>query len=444
MLKIIKNKLKKIPKYPGVYFFKDKNGKIIYIGKALSLKNRIESYFRENQKDLKTKILVSQIADFDFQVVPSEFDALLLEAKLIKEHQPKYNTRLKDNKRYLYIAITKPPQRIFPLRRPELEKKLDAWFGPFPSSRDIKLVLQTIRKVFPFCSEKKPPKRECFYKHLHLCPGFQKLKTRQYQQQIKHIKQILSGKGSKLLLKNLEKKMKMAAAKNDFEKAQKYKNQFLSLQRLTQNWQTMPSEEKQNSLALTKLRNLIIKYQQIEQTTISKIEAYDVANLGYEIIVGAMVTFINGQPEKSLYRKFNIKKTALKRPSANSQKLIKTERTSANDPADLARIIDRRFNHPEWLYPQLILVDGGKSQISAAFKILKKHHLENQISLLGLTKKEEEIILPKIKSGVITGWLPLKYASNNPVLKLLMQLRDEAHRFSQNYYHKLHFKKLLS
>lgn len=172
-------------------------------------------------------------------------------------------------------------------------------------------------------------------------------------------------------------------------------------------------------------------YQGIAASSLNKIEGYDVSNLGKDIIVGAMVTFIDGQPEKGLYRKFKINF------SGSQKSYQKMSFGLQNDPGSIEQIVSRRFNHPEWLYPQLILLDGGKPQISAAFQALQKMNLAGQICLLGLAKKEETIIVPVIKNKKINSWRSLKYSPNSPILKLLQQIRNEAHRFAQGYYHQL-------
>ncbi len=464
--KKLEEQIQKLPPKPGVYLFKNNQGKVIYIGKALSLKHRLKSYFKEKPQGPKTKSLVDEIANFDILKVACEFEALLLEAKLIKEYQPKYNSQLKDDKRYLYIAITKAPYRVFAIRRPDLQKDLLDWYGPFPSSKDVRRVLRSIRKVFPYCSCKKPPKRECFYSHINLCPGYKKLSSSIYKKSLEKIRQILSGKSS-LLTKELKKKMKQAAKKLEFEKAANYKKQLEALFYVTQSWRTVSCEEPETTKSLLSLRKLLATYQGIEPTTLRKIEAYDVSNLGKDIIVGSLVVFIDGQAEKGLYRKFRIRPNLFNDPHCSSEALHQTvrgevessstssgqafrlslpqtcrETRKTNDPAAINQIISRRLNHPEWLYPQLILVDGGKPQASAAFRAIKKKGLSGQICLLGLAKKEETIIVPRIKNKKIASWKQLKYSHRSSVLRLLMKMRDESHRFAHKYYQKLHSKKI--
>jgi len=420
MLKVKKEEIKKLPAKPGVYIFKDKSGKIIYIGKALSLKNRLQNYFQNRRLDSKTKTLVAQVAQINFLLTESEFEALILEAKLIKQHQPKFNVRLKDNTRYLYIAIHQDPfPYLYIVRRPELEKDLLDWYGPFPSANTTRRVFRFIRRIFPYRSCRTLPSSPCLYYHLKLCPGvcFQPVKN--YPHTIRQIRRLLSGQ-SKTLIKNLERKMKRLAKELKFEEAQTVKKQIVALQHITQTWRA--SEDEPLWQGLWGIRQILVKYQKIEPTTLQKIEGYDISNLGEKIAVGSQVVFINGQAEKSLYRKFNL-----------HQKI-------RHDPAGIREIISRRLKHSEWLYPQLILVDGGKTQVQAAFAALKKHHLVGQIALLGLAKRQEVIVIPKIEKERITSWKLLKLSCHSPALRLLQQVRDEAHRFAQKYYHLLHRK----
>lgn len=415
--------LKKLPKKPGVYWFKDKNNQIIYIGKALSLKNRVSQYWRQRLPDQKTKVLVSRVNSFDYQVVSNEVEALILEAKLIKEHRPKFNLRLKDDKRYLYIAITKPPHRVFATRQPGKEDNLLDWFGPFPSGGSVRRILKLIRKAWPYCSCKSKVKKRCFYSSINLCPGPKNLNSVQYKKDIQEIRRVLSGK-TKSLGQSLEKKMLHAAKKQNFKKAAKIKKQLLAVSEVAKPWQVY-NQSKPTKKTLLSLRKVLAKHQKIEPTILNKIEAYDVANQGEKNIVGAMVVFVNGQPKNSLYRQFRLK---------NSKQ---------DDPQAIYNIVRRRLNHPEWLYPQLILVDGGKTQVSAAFKALVEKRLNTKICLIGLEKKNETMVVPQFENNQILKYKKLNYSPNNQVLSLLKHLRDEAHRFAQRYLHTRESKRIL-
>jgi len=423
---LLKDKIKNLSNKPGVYIFKNRDGKIIYIGKALSLKHRVKSYFQNKHQDPKINELVPNIADIDHLIVNSEFEALILEAKLIKQYQPKYNSAQKDSKSYLYIVIGKEfPNRIFTARWTELNQKFDSWYGPFFSSTDAKRILRFIRHIFPFRSCKRLPKVPCLYKDMRLCSAPCVIPDESYAKTIQKIKMILSGR-IKNLLKALEKEMRQSSKNLDFEKAQLIKAQIDSLNFLLQGWRTVPKEKKEISKTFLELRKILVKYQGFDPMSLNKIEGFDVSNLGTEIIVGSMAVFTDGEPDSSLYRRFNLKFNML----------------SQDDPEGIKNIIRRRLNHPEWVYPQLILIDGGKTQVSAAFDALKEKGLVGKISLLGLTKEDETIVIPKIEKE-ICGWKQLRLSRHSPELQLLQQVRDEAHRFAQNYYKFKHKKSFL-
>jgi len=423
----LKEKLKQLTKKPGVYIFKNSAGHIIYIGKALSLKNRVSSYFKQKHTDPKTLELVSQINDLQTIGVNSGFEALLLEAKLIKQHKPKYNIQAKDGKSYLYIIISKEfPNRISASRSPEKEQDLLAWYGPFPSGREVQEILKVVRRIFPFRSCASLPKRVCLYHHLKLCPGVCVFPNDNYQKTILRIRQMLSGKTGNLI-KSLEKEMKSFAKATDFEKAGEIKFKIDSLQRLTQGWKNIPKDSQYLAKGIEEIKGILIKYGGINLLAVNKIEGYDVSNLGNQIIVGSMVAFSRGEPDKSQYRKFNLKY------NLNFQ----------DDPEGIKQIVRRRLNHPEWILPQVVLIDGGKTQIASGFSALKEKGLENQIALLGLTKEEEILIIPQIRSRSINSWKRLRLARNSEALQVLQHVRDESHRFAQKYYKKIHNKNFL-
>jgi excinuclease ABC subunit C len=430
----LKDKLKNLPKKPGVYIYRNSKGKIIYIGKALSLKHRVSSYF-QGKHDAKTTELVVNIADLEYIIVNSEFEALLLEARLIKQHEPKYNIIQKDNKSYLYIVIGKQfPNRIYTARWAELSEPLDSWYGPFPSSTDAKIILKYIRRIFPFRSCKTLPKKTCLYKDLKLCSGvcvqddkmIVNIEQSDYQRTVRQIKLILSGKIS-TLLKSLIKEMKIVSKSENYEEAQIIKNQIDSLTALTIGWRSVPREKRDNSKTILDLRKLLVKHQGFDPITINKIEGYDVSNLGHDIIVGSMVAFVDGEPENGLYRKFNLKYNLV----------------SQDDPEGIKQIIRRRLNHPEWIYPQLIVIDGGKTQVSAAFEAIKDHKLLGQISLVGITKEFETLIIPRIQNEIIIKWNSIRLSRRSPELQLLQSVRDESHRFAQRYYKEQHKRNLM-
>lgn len=425
-----------LPKSPGVYLFKDKARNVIYVGKAINLNNRVKSHFTDKTNDLRHQNLISLVKKVDFQTVSGELEALLLEARLIKQYRPKYNSLLKDDKRYLYVGFSKEKYpRIYLLRKPEIEENLADWFGPFPTATAIKEILRFLRRIFPYrtCKSRvslnspnlpNHPNKPCLYFHLHLCPAPCVNEVKNYSQTIQKIRLFLNGE-IKPLLNLLTKQMNEASKSLKFEEAQVAKGQITMVQNLLSRRPRSADEEKTDK-QLGQLKDLLIRYQGFDPFIIHRIEAFDISNLGKEITVGSMVAFVNGEPDASLYRQFRVIGVI------------------QNDTEAIKQIILRRLNHQEWVFPQVILVDGGKGQVSAAFEALKEKNLSGKIGLLGLTKQFETTIIPRINKDKIVSWksLPSFPKSPSSSLQLLQAIRDESHRFAQRYYKKLHKKKL--
>jgi excinuclease ABC subunit C len=413
-----------LPRLPGVYLFKDLDGYVLYVGKAINIRERVKNHFTGKEPNNRHQNLISLVAKIDFQVVPSELEALLLETRLIKQYRPKFNVLLKDDKRYLYVGITKDqyPQ-IKLVRQPEKETNLSDWHGPFPSSYSLKEVLRFIRRIFPYRSCENLPKKPCLYSHIKLCPAPCVNPVASYTQTIHKIKMLLNGE-IKSLITLLTKQMTLAAKSTNFEEAEVFKRQVLMVQDLLTRRPKSADEERVEK-QLTQLKDLFIRYQSFDPYLIHRLEAYDIANLGGEIIVGSMVAFTEGEPDPSQYRQFKI---------LNQYQ---------DDFEALKQILLRRLYHQEWIYPQVIVVDGGKGQVSALFEALKEKGLVGKIGLSGLAKELETIIIPKIYQSKITSWKSLNLSPNSPALQLLQHARDEAHRFAQRYYKKLHSKKVL-
>jgi excinuclease ABC subunit C len=318
------------------------------------------------------------------------------------------------------------PNRVYLARWTELNREnLLDWFGPFPSSSDARRILKTLRPIFPFRSCTSLHKSPCLYFQLGLCPEVCIGKDKEeYKKTISALRRVLSAKTNVLdrITKSLEKQMKKASHNLQFEEAQSIKNKISSLRSLKEGFRTVPIERQEKSQTFLELRKLLTKYQGTDPITLNKIEGYDVSNLGKDIIVGSMVVFVEGEPENSLYRKFNLKYNL----------------SDQNDPEGIKQTVRRRLNHLEWILPQLILVDGGKTQVSAAFEAIKEKELDGQIALLGIAKREEEIIVPKFVNGKIISWKTIRLSRRHPELQLLQSIRDESHRFAQRYYKEKH------
>lgn len=428
--KIIPKVYKELPDSPGIYIY-FKGNAIIYIGKAISLKNRVSSYFGINLIG-KTAKLMSEAEYLSYIQVSSELEALLLEAKLIRTYQPKYNIIAKDDKHPLYIRITKEEfPRIVTARKIEEKSKNIAFYGPFPSSTNVSSVLKMIRRIFPY-SDHKLGKRACLYSHIGLCnpcpneiigvknKEVRIMNTKNYRGNIMHIKAILDGKINNVR-RSLEIEMNIESKKENFENALIIRNKIENLIYITR--PQMPTDtylenpnlyEDQRKLEMEKLKKLIgNEYPHIK--SIKRIECFDVAHLSGVSATASMVTFIDGVSEKSYYRHFKIR-----------------QGKSRSDIDSLREVIVRRIrNFDSWGVPDLIIVDGGVGQVNAFKKILQNKNI--QIPVVGIAKHPDRLIVGEEKIK-LTG----------PVLNLVARMRDEAHRFARRYHHKLIAKSLIA
>lgn len=414
---------------PGIYIFLGKNKKILYVGKAKNLKNRISSYFRSiTELGPKTKVMVSQVEKIKTQEVTSEIEALLLEANLIKKYSPKYNVRLTDGKAYPLIRITikdKYPKVLIARR---IDDKKSLYFGPYPNSGALRLVLKTIRRIFPFQSVKNHPKKLCLYYHLNLCPCPEVLEDKEYRKNINHIITFLKGRKGKVL-KDLEKERNSLVKLEEFEKASLIQKKINAILLVTSPVYekfdykfNINLDEDQRLKELLDLKSILIK-NSVKISNLKRIECFDISNISGTSATGSMVVFVNGEKDPSMYRKFKIR-TVDKIP---------------NDFAMISEIIRRRLNHAEWSYPNLIIVDGGKGQVSAVLSAIRtmKHPVNETIDIpvIGLAKKEETIITSTFKEILLP--------KDSPALHFIMRIRDEAHRFAITYHKKLRSKKFL-
>ncbi len=414
------------PSSPGVYLFKEKYGKVLYVGKAINLKKRVQSYFKNKKLELRISKLLEKASKVDYIATKTEIQTLLLEANLIKQYQPKYNIQLKDNKRYLYAGISKDRYpRVYLLRQPEIDKRLLDWWGPFPTAQSIKEVFRYLRRVFPYRSCEKMPRKTCLYYHLKLCPGVCKnaISEKAYKKSVDKIRIFLKGNVQKLLY-ILEREMNSDAQSLQYENAQIKKNQIELIERFLNNFNKLPEDELIEK-RLAWLRNILIKHQNVDPMVLNRIEGYDISNLGQQIVVGSMVVFSSGEEDKAQYRHYKIR--------------AKT----GGDPEALKEVLIRRLKHEEWVFPQLILVDGGKPQLSAAIAALLDRGLGKHVGLIGLTKEKETIIVPYFEKGKLC-FKNIRQSSKTIGLPLLQNIRDESHRFAQRYYKKLHQKAMFS
>lgn len=417
-MNISKIDFEQIPAKAGVYFFLDKQDQVLYVGKATSLRSRLRQYFRDSV-DKKTAKMLERAESVNWQEVESELQAVIAEAKWIKQYQPKYNVQLKDNKRHLYLAVSddKYP-RIEVVRRPELEKDLIFWAGPFPSSRSLRQLLRWVRKIFPFCTCRPNKRGRCLYKQIDLCPDPDKTPAKEYQKNIDAIILFFSGRSDELL-NQLKKEMEQLAEEKRFEQANEIKKQIEHLERLVFSQRELSGQRLEIKKGLKQLKKLLIKAQGVDPFYLHRIEGYDIANLKGDEIVGSMAVLTNGELDKKEYRKFKVR------------------RQGQDDPRALAEILSRRLNHQEWPYPQLIIIDGGRPQLRRILEILQEHNLLGEIGVLGIAKKPERLIVPILDLTRRQEYVfkRLNLRQNSPGLHLIQLARDEAHRFAQKYLH---------
>lgn len=407
--------VKKLPHAPGVYLYRDQNTAIIYIGKAKDLKKRISQYFQKDSAvGPKTQLLVSQIAAIQTIQTASELDALLLEAKLIHDHAPKYNVVLKDDKSPLYILLTLSEElpHVRTVRKTDLPKRIkkkDALFGPFQSAGVVRSLLRHLRHTIPYCTQKKRTGKPCFYWHLGLCspcPSDARTDKKKYRTNIYRLKTILSGKSS-TVLKELERDMKIAADQKKFEDAATLRNHIQNLYgMLSKQYDPVLYISSDAAIEDIYAKELESLGEILGIHSLSRIECFDISNTSGTDATGSMVVFTNGRKDAGEYRRFKIRRE-----------------NTPNDFAMMAEVLKRRFWHDEWPKPNLVVIDGGKGQIDAV-----KDSIPG-IPVIGLAKRFEEIIIP-----IGDRWKILRLDLTSPALHVIQRIRDEAHRVAISYH----------
>ncbi len=414
---------KNLPGGPGVYIFLQESTPI-YIGKAKNLKRRIGSYFDIDLQG-KTARMIASATELAHIKVGSELEALLLEAKLIRIYMPKYNVAAKDDKHPLYIQTTKEKYpRVITARKLAENQKNIAFFGPFPSSGNVRSVLSMLRKIFPF-ADHKLGKRPCLYSHIGLCkpcPNMieqltsnkQQLTLRkQYLKNIRRINAVLSGKFDGVK-KELFKEMSSLSKMQKFEEAKVLRDQIGRLEYITK--PQMPADyyienpnlyEDQRQMEIKNLKT-VLKKNHFPTPKLRRIECFDIAHLAGASPTASMVTFIDGTPEKEFYRHFRIH-----------------QKKGNSDIDSLKEVIQRRIGHwASWGKPDLIIVDGGAGQVNAFTSVLGINEIN--IPVVGIAKNPDRLIIGKNKVKL-----------QGAALQLVTRMRDEAHRFARRYHHKL-------
>lgn len=413
-------KLKTLPAAPGVYFHKNAEGEVIYVGKAAVLKNRVRQYFHKTGKDPKTTALVREIADTDWIVVDTEMDALFLESEMIKRYKPKWNILLRDDKTVSYVRIDmkSPVPYVSFTRTPQDDRA--TYIGPFYGKVAIAKALRILHKVFPYY-DKPYDGKKTLNTDLGLTPGIEigKTSAKAYKQNLRKLRLYLEG-GRHKLLKDLEKQMNRAAQDQEFEKAAELRGQLFGLRELQKKIVFSDKEflDISSDQALTELQMLLHLPDPPR-----RIEGYDISHQSGTNVVGSMVVFSNGASDRSEYRKFKLR----------NQK--------NDDTANLHEIIERRLKHQEWPFPDLIILDGGIGQVNTVKDLLAKHN----IPVIGRDKSGDhnrnaavEIIVPQLD-----GYKSLSLSTNSHIAKLISRIDDEAHRFAITYHTLLKRKNML-
>lgn len=390
-----------LPDSPGVYFMKGAQGRLLYVGKAGSLKRRVSSYFLRPH-DSRIQKMVSEIRAIDYEETDTALEALILESRLIKKFQPPFNVKEKSDKSFLYVEITKDKfPRVILVRGKDLAR--GTYFGPFTSASSIREALRIIRKIFPWSihpAEKIGTyKRPCFDYEVGLCPGtcIGAVNRAEYLKNIRNIKLFFDGKKRQIVV-SLKKEMKAASAALEFERAEKLQRRIFALQHI-------------RDVAL--IGDSQISVPEEEGKPKVRIEGYDISNISGTSAVGSMVVFENGAPNKSEYRKFKIRTF-----------------DASNDVGMMREVLRRRFQN-SWPLPQAILIDGGAPQVNVAHKVLAEFSL--QIPIIGIAKG------PERKKNEFIGAIPVGIT---PIT--LIRVRDEAHRFAISYHKKLRSVKSLA
>jgi len=442
--------IEKLPRTTGIYAFK-KRGDFLYIGKAINIKERVKNHIQ--QPTFKDNIFVPQTQKIGFIATDSEIEALILEANLIKKYQPQYNTVWRDGKSHNFIAITDENfPRIFITHQiaQTNNKKLitnngEKSFvihpmpfvsvGPFIDGGALRQTLRILRRVFPFRTCKVMPKKPCLYKELNLCPAPCEGKLYRnpiavnlpqsgcgnYIKNIKSLIAILSGKKNSVI-KNLQREMLRASKQQDFEGANELKKQIFALENVFSHSHILSRETLKGTEYLrgTKALGAFGSLLGIKNK-IKRIEGYDISNIQGQEATGSMVVFENAKKNKNEYRKFKIKITG-----------------KPNDTAMLKEVLSRRLKHKEWALPHVIFIDGGIGQLNVALKLKTENEKLKNTKIISLAKRQNELFIEGKDKPILLKSLPQE------VSNLILQIRDEAHRFAITYHKKLRNKAFLN
>lgn len=421
-------KARELPKAPGVYLMKDDKGRVIYVGKSASLRDRVGSYFQSSTRlEHKKAGLLDHVVDFEVIQTDSEVEALLAENRLIKDIQPRYNARLLDDKTFPYLMITIDEEfpGVYLTREPRTRGvKL---YGPFTSVGPLKEAVTLLQKAFKFrtchldireADDQRRFFRPCLLYPIKQCTGpcAARISKEAYREDIRRLIRFLDGE-KKSVLQQMEKEMIEASKDLNYERAARLRDEIKALQALGARAEKGDQQYWQPEAFVTSPQEGIVKLQEVLHMTEPPriIEGIDIAHLQGDEMVGSKVCFIDGSPFKDAYRRYKIK-----------------HGQGNNDYLSIQEVVSRRYREAgssNELYPDVILIDGGLGQLHAALEVFKTMDVKPPM-VISLAKKEE-LVYVQARSE------PIKLARNHAGLRLLQYVRDEAHRFAQHYHHVL-------
>ncbi len=446
----LNKKVHEVPHKPGVYLMRDRFGRVIYVGKARDLRKRVGSYFMPSKMavaDLKTRALLEAVWDFETHTVASEPESLLLEGKLIKEYRPRYNISFRDDKRFLVVKYD--PTEEWPRFRLARFKKDDGarYFGPYAHAGALRQTLNFMRKKFGVLTfgRGSPTERELKSSTYQVPMRLSEINAETYRQRVAQAAEFLEG-ASREMMNVVEEEMQKAAAKLDFEKAAELRNMLEDLRRTTKPMRRFTRHSLPSTI--DPVADVQALADALQLPSLPRVmECFDISNISTTHVVASMVSFREGVPDKNNYRRYRIRTVAGQDDFASMAEVVRRRYSrvllqaraenpeaaefSQENPADALQTL-RNENFVAVRLPDLIIVDGGKGQLSSACRELQRLGLHD-LPIIGLAKEFEEIYRPGRA-------LPLQLPPDSGALRLLQRIRDEAHRFA-NAYHQLLMKK---
>lgn len=424
-LQSLTRQIREAPPTPGVYTWRNARRVPLYIGKATNLKSRLSHYAKTS--DTRITAMIADAASVSWQETATDIEALILESQLIKRWHPKFNIVMRDDKQYFYVAITHEDFPHISLTHQPLRiassKSQPDFIGPFTEGAPLKTTLHILRTLFPYCTCKQKHHVRCLNAHIGKCPGYCCLRTSatreehaEYRRNIRAIRNILTGKRN-VLIKNLEREMVAAGKEHNLERAIDLQKKLERVRRVFENALINASRERAAAQHFGALE-LMQKEFNLPESPV-RIEGYDIANIQGEHASGSMVVFTHGHADNQEYRLFNIKTVS-----------------GSNDVAMLTEVLTRRFAHREWIFPDLIVIDGGRAQLNAAIRVVDACGLD--IPIISLTKNDrhrgDHVLFSR--DARVRALRDLSPAIDH----LIVHVDAEAHRFAISQYRRRHRK----